>query len=137
MILHPQTRPEQSRRRSAFTLLEVLIVVAIIVILASVGGTMAFRAYEDAKVSRAKIDCESLSGAVENYKLNNGDYPASIDVLAAPQPNGMSALVPPDKTRDPWGKPFQYQFPGQHNGARNKPDIFTTAPDGTVIGNFN
>jgi hypothetical protein len=91
--------------------------------------------YEQAKVSRAKIDCESLSGQVETYKLNNGDYPGSIDALASPQPNGMGALVPPDKTRDPWGKPYQIDPSGPQYGGR-RADIYTTTPKGEVIGNW-
>jgi general secretion pathway protein G len=122
--------------RSAFTLLEVLVVVAIIVMLAGVGGYYLLQRYEESKVSRAKIDCEALSSQVETYKLNNNQYPPSIESLAQPQPSGGSALVPPDKVRDPWGKPYQLDPNGTHNGG-NKADVFTTTPKGQTVGNFS
>ena len=113
----------------------ILVVVAIIVMLAGVGGYYLIQQYEQSKISRAKIDAEGLSAQVETYKLNNGDYPGNIQALAQPQPNGGPAMVPPDKINDPWGKPYQVDPNGQHNGG-NKADVFTTSPKGQLIGNF-
>src|SRR5262249_43450295 len=93
--------PQQAGRttRGAFTLLEVLVVAALIVMLAGIGGYYLLQRYEDAKVSTAKAECNALSSQVEIFKLNNGEYPSSIEQLAAPQPNGHSAMIPPEKTR--------------------------------------
>jgi general secretion pathway protein G len=137
MILHRSPTHQTLRTtRRAFTLLEVLVVVAIIVMLAGVGGYYLLNQYENSKVSKAKIECEALSSQVETYKLNNGNYPNSMQQLAQPQPNGMSALVPPDKVKDPWGKEYQIDPNGGHNGG-NKADVFTTTPKGQMIGNFS
>jgi hypothetical protein len=87
---------------------------------------------EESKVTRAKIDCEALSMMVETYKLNNGDYPHSIERLAAPQPNGAPALCPPDKIKDPWGK--HYQLDTARGGGR-KARVFTTTPEGETVAN--
>jgi general secretion pathway protein G len=137
-IRHHSTTAVKTLRatRTAFTLLEVLVVVAIIVMLAGVGGYYVLQSYEEAKLSRAKIDAEGLSNKVEEYKLKNGDYPATIDALTQPQPGGGGPLVPPDKIRDPWGKAYQLDPSGQHNGG-NKADVFTTSPKGQIIGNFS
>jgi general secretion pathway protein G len=139
MILHTPraltSRPAVRRPRAGFTLLEVLVVVAIIVMLAGVGGYYVLQQYETTKYSRAKIDAEALSTMAETFKLNNGEYPATIEALAAPQPSGHPALCAPEKLLDPWNKPFQIDPTGQHNGG-NKADIFTVAPNGQVIGNF-
>jgi general secretion pathway protein G len=139
MILHQNgfsPAPKALRQsRKAFTLLEVLVVVAIIVMLAGVGGYYFMARYEDSKVSRAKIDCQSLSSQVETFKLNNGRYPNSMDELTQTQPNGMSALVPADKIKDPWGKTYQIDPNGAHNGG-NQADVLTTTPKGVTVGNF-
>jgi hypothetical protein len=103
--------------------------------LAGVGGYYLLQRYEDAKVIRAKIDCESLASQVELYKLSNGQYPGSIEMLAQPQ-GGGSALVPLDKTKDPWGKPYQIDPNGAHNGGM-KADVFTITPKGQTVGNFS
>src|SRR6185312_6472375 len=131
----PQAAKALRTSRTAFTLLEVLVVVAIIVMLAGVGGYYLLQRYEDSKLSRAKIDCEGLSSQVETYKLNNGNYPTHIQQLT--QASGMhGAMVPPDKIIDPWGKPYQVDPNGTHNGG-NKADVFTTSPKGAIIGNFH
>jgi general secretion pathway protein G len=135
MIVSP-VRKALRQTRTAFTLLEVLVVVAIIVMLAGVGGYYLIQRYEESKISKAKIDCEGLSAQAETFKLNNTDYPASIEALTQPQPNGGSALVPPDKVRDPWGKPYQIDPAGPRNGG-NKADVYTTTPKGQIIGNFS
>jgi len=61
--IHPASTPAKALRsnRSAFTLLEVLVVVAIIVMLAGVGGYLVVQRYEESKVSRAKMDVHGLA----------------------------------------------------------------------------
>jgi general secretion pathway protein G len=133
MILRPQTRPERSERRSAFTLLEVLIVVAIIVILASIGGMYAFRAYEDAQINEAKIKATSISKAAEGFKLNNGNYPTDLNELVHPS-SGRPYLAQ-DELLDPWGKPYAFDPAGTHNNGL-RADVSTTTPTGQVVGNW-
>jgi type II secretory pathway pseudopilin PulG len=109
--------------------------VAIIVMLAGIGGYYLLPQFEDAKVSTAKINCNGLSSLVETYKINNGQYPTSIEQLTQPQPNGSSAMASPDKIKDPWGKLYQINPNGPHNGG-NKADVFTVTPKGVTVGNF-
>jgi general secretion pathway protein G len=138
MITRQTPSPFQALRknRTAFTLLEVLVVVAIIVMLAGVGGYYLLQRYEDSKVSRAKTDCLGLSAQADIFKMNNGHYPTSIEQMAQPQPNGGSALVQPDAVRDPWGKPYTIDPNGPRNGG-NKADVYTTTPKGVIVGNFS
>src|SRR4051812_7109598 len=121
MILHPHTRSEATRRRVAFTLLEVLIVVAIIVILASVSGVYVFRAYEDAKINVARTNSINLAKACETFMVKYDRYPESLNELVQP-PSGAQPFVEPSLLTDPWNKPFQYDASGAHNGGL-KPDV--------------
>ena len=119
-----------ARRREAFTLLEVLVVVAIIVILATVSSIYIFRYLEDAKVDTARQNMQNLEKACKTYILKSGGHaPPTLGELLQPSDGGrpfidggQSALI------DPWGKPFQYNG-GNVNGAGDPdPVVFTTNP---------
>jgi len=134
MLVHPTPSPALKtlrKTRVAFTLLEVLVVVAIIVMLAGVGGYYLLARYEEAKVSKAKIDCKGLAEQVEMFKLNNDQPPGSIQALTQAQPNGGEPLVPPEKVNDPWGKPYQIDASGP------KARVFTTTPKGITVSNLD
>lgn len=121
--------------RTAFTLLEVLVVVAIIVMLAGVGGYYVMQQYESAKVSKARIDCAGLSGLVEQYRLAHNQPPASIQALAETQPDGSPPLMGLEKAIDPWNKPYQLDPTGPRNNGM-KADVFTITPRGITVGNW-
>lgn len=98
-------RPVPSgRRRAAFSLIEVMVVVVIIGLLA---GTVVLRVtgYMDtAKVNRTKSDIGTIERAIEAFYLEHSRYPTNQE--------GLTEL--PIKTRlDPWGNPYQYNSPGQ------------------------
>jgi hypothetical protein len=92
---------------------------------------------DQANRDRARIQVEALSSGVEQYKLmNDGNAPPSLQDLTQPQPNaGGTPITAADKLIDPWGKPYQYDPAGPKNNG-TKPDVWTQAPDGTVIGNW-
>jgi general secretion pathway protein G len=128
-----QQRSDRRRTRSAFTLLEVLIVVAIIVMLSGAGSYFFFQQYEEAKLGTAKMNVNSLSSLVEQYRLKHGEYPASLQALT--QANGPdSAMCAPKDIIDPWGKPYQID-PNGPNNQGNKADVFTVSPKGVRISN--
>ena len=133
MILHSQSRPELCRR-SAFTLLEVLIVVSIIVILASIGGTYAFRAYEDAQISQAQTKAYAIGAAAQRFQVKYGRLPNDLSELSHP-PTGGTPFQSEDDLKDPWGKQFQYDPNGTHNQGL-KPDVYTVSPKGETVGNW-
>jgi general secretion pathway protein G len=127
----------RSARRSAFTLLEVLVVVAILVVLAGVASVYVFRYLDDSKKDRVKVDLQALTKACEAYKLRNDDFPPSLSVLVQPTDGGKPFLDGgPQALNDPWGKPYQYDPSGGNSGGL-KPDISTTSPDGVQINNWS
>ena len=142
MLLRTVTHERRSRR-AAFTLMEILIVVAIIVIIASLGSYYVIGQYNEARVSQAKIKARSISNAVDTYYVDNGEYPANLEALLQKNPNtGKGPYhTNQDAIFDPWGKEFQLDVSGQRNlqaGATVPiPDVFTTTPDGRTIGNWS
>ncbi len=120
MMVRSVTARAVRAQRVAFTLLEVLIVVAIIVMLAGVGGYYLFQQYEGAKDKRAFTDCVALAAEVEKYRVDHGD-PASLQDLVA---NGA---VPADKVKNPWGQDYTLDLSGR------KARVFTQSPKGKLI----
>src|SRR5207248_1238131 len=122
--------------RSAFTLLEVLIVVAILVVLAGVSSIYVFSALDDAKADRCKADVQTLSKACQMYQLKFGEWPPSLDALLQPPDGSRPYLESPDAILDSWRQPYQYDASGGRNNGL-KPDIWTVnKTNGQTIGNW-
>lgn len=123
-------------RRAAFTLLEMLVVVAIIVALAGVGTFFLFGAMRDSEKDIARIKCKSLGDVCVQYSIKNKHFPSSLQELLQKDRKGFGPyLEDPDALLDPWGNQFIYDQSGQRNRGR-RPDISAQAPDGTIIGNW-
>jgi general secretion pathway protein G len=120
--------------RSAFTLLEILVVVAIIVVLAGVGGYYLLPRVDEARLGTAKGQLRMLTEACDNYSMNNGSFPPSLQALSQPQPNGGLPLVQVDALKDPWGQPYGYDPSGSRNGTLHA-DIWVNFK-GQQIGNW-
>lgn len=97
-----------SLRRSAFSLVEVMIVVVIVGLLAGV-VTYATTGYMDrAKRERARSDIATYSGAVDSFYLDKGRHPSNQEGLAVLVPDFIKAVQ-----KDPWNRPYQYVQPGK------------------------
>ncbi|HLW66434.1 MAG TPA: type II secretion system protein GspG [Gemmataceae bacterium] len=128
-------KPERvSQRRQAFTLMEVMVVVAIILILASVGGIVVFRYMDDAKNDLSKAGTKTLETGCTQYKLKYGEWPQQLQLLVTP-PDGGQPYVDASALNDQWGKPYQYNPAGPHNNGA-KPDIWTTGSNNQELGNW-
>lgn len=123
--------------RGGFTLMEMMVVVAIIVVLAGVGGFYMMRSLDDAKRTAAKAAIQTLTSKCQQYELNNnGNRPPSLDALLQGDENSRKPyLDDPKNLNDPWGNRFQYDAAGGRNNG-TKPDIWTRSPDGIEIGNW-
>lgn len=136
-----KTRTFRRGARRGFTLIEVIVTIAIIATLASVVAPVVFGHVSDARISAAKSQVESLSLALESYNLDNATYPVTeqgLDALREPPPTGQ----PPRNWRgpylqkivpiDPWGRRYEYLSPGKANPLSY--DLYSFGKDGSAGG---
>jgi general secretion pathway protein G len=122
--------------RSGFTLIEILVVIVVIAILATLVAPNIFQHVGAAKDATAKSQIEMLSAALDAYRLDNGHYPSTEQGLNAlwekptidPPPNWRGPYLRKPVPPDPWQRPYVYLFPGQQNP--NGYDLLTYGLDG-------
>ena len=129
-----------SRRRiRAFTLIEVMVVIAILAVLAALIVPKVMSRPDEARVVAARQDIASLLQALKLYRLDNLRYPTTEQGLAALVTRPTLAPAPPNwkpggylerLPRDPWGNPYQYLSPG----LRGEVDVFSFGADGVAGG---
>lgn len=127
-------------RRAGFTLIEILVVIVVIAILATLVAPNIFQHVGAAKSATAKAQIEMLGAALDAYRLDNGSYPntqqgllalwekPSVDAPANWRTPYLRKAVP----LDPWGRPYAYLFPGQHNAQGY--DLISYGADGKAGG---
>tara|TARA_B100002019_G_C20934716_1_gene433853 strand:- start:90 stop:515 length:426 start_codon:yes stop_codon:yes gene_type:complete len=122
--------------RKGFTLVEILIVLALIGIVAGLAMSNLGEIFGGGQVKAAKTWVNSTGEAyITSYFAMVGEYPKSLNDLRTP-PNGVPPFVKrASDLNDPWGNPYVYQYPGARNTGSF--DLSTTAPDGSVIGNWD
>ncbi len=134
-------------KQSGFTLLEIMVVIVILGVLASMVAPNIIGNKDKADQQKAVSDIVALENALDMYNLENNFYPSTQQGLEAlvtepsgsPEPrayrkNGYIRRLP----QDPWGNSYQLLSPGEHGTI----DIFSAGPDGQAgtdddIGNWN
>lgn len=122
-------------RQAGFTLLELMVVIVILGVLASMVVPNLMGNKEKADAQKATSDIVALEGSLDMYKLDNHRYPTTEQGLQAlvtkpeiaPIPNGYRAdgyirRLP----QDPWGNDYLLVSPGEHGAV----DVFSAGPDG-------
>lgn len=120
-------RRELARRRiqGGFTLIEVMVVVVILAILATIVVPRIMDRPDQARVTKARQDIRAVESALNLYRLDNFRYPGTDD--------GLESLVPKYLDRlpeDPWGNAYYYLSPGEHG----EYDIYSLGADGAEGG---
>jgi len=122
-----------SERDAGYTLMELLIVLAILGLLTAIATPFVLRYFDHAKISTAKTEVANLSTGLDLFKLDVGRYPTSQEglkaLLTAPVAvenwNGPY-IKKANALNDPWGRQYKYLSPGHHGDY----DLYSTGPKG-------
>src|SRR5918999_2307858 len=117
--------------RRGFTLIELMLVVIVTgIVVAMVAPRLTGRS-EQARIAAAQADINAhLSAALDLYELENGRYPTTEEGLAALRKAGSKgAYLKKPVPADPWGRPYVYRSPGQHNP--DDYDLLSLGADGS------
>lgn len=124
------------RYQRGFTLLELLVVMVIIGLLAGIVAPQYFSQLGKSNAKVAKAQIESFGQALDQYRLDVGQYPTAEQGLAALRappgntPKWQGPYLKRDIPVDPWGNAYQYKAPGQHGDY----DLLSFGSDAAVGG---
>ena len=127
------TNSQKISSRSAFTLVEMLLVVTIIGILAALVIPKIAGTSDKARITAAQADIHGgIKSTLDRYDVETGHFPKSLQDLIQ-QPSNEKKwsgpyFDPPKLPVDPWGNPYIYYYPGKHN--QTGYDLLSAGPDG-------
>lgn len=124
-------------KRRGFTLVEVLLVLAILGVIAAMVVPQLLGRQKQANIDATKLTISGVEKAMEIYAVDHaGEFPTTgegLEVLLHAANNDEKWHGPylkDSKTpADAWGRPLQYEYPGTHNAQGTKPDISSSGPD--------
>ena len=112
-------------------MIELLIVMVILGLLASLVAPKMFGKIGSSKQKTAQTQMEMLSTALDMYRLDVGNYPDSLQALrASNDPNWQGPYLPKDIPNDPWGNAYIFKFPGE----KGEFDLMSFGSDGKLGG---
>ena len=122
----------QRHGERGFTLLELLVVLAIMGLLAAIIGPQVIKYLGSSRTQTASVQVKNIAAALELYRLDAGGYPTPEQGLTAlvTAPPGAVAwngpyLAQASALTDPWGQPYKLRVPGQHGEA----DVYSLGSD--------
>ena len=128
------------QKRQGFTLVELMVVIVIIGLLATVVAINVLPSQDRAMVGKARADISVLEQAIDTYRLDNLTFPDDLNALTT----APASLAQPERYRqggyirrlpeDPWGNPYQYRRQSAHGGQF---DVYSLGADGKEGGEGN
>lgn len=128
-----EEQKRRRRRQAGVTLIEMLVVVTIIALFAALVAPKMLRRADAARVTAARAQINAFNTALGAYKLDTSTFPsteqglAALRIRPANMPLWNGPYLPQDIPVDPWGRPYQYKYPGDHG---DEPDIISLGADG-------
>jgi general secretion pathway protein G len=113
--------------RGAFTLMEMLVVVAIILVLAGAAVPIYMSYLENARKDMARANVKTISDACEAYEVRYGSLPPSLVALTVAH-EGQRATLDGNTLKDPWGRDYGYGGPEEREPNTGKPHIWSNGP---------
>lgn len=115
MTRKPRTTFSTHKRQQGMSLLEIIIVIVLIGAVLTLVGSRVLGGADRGKANIAKSQVTTLAGKVENYQLDTGRLPATLeDLVRAPSaaPGWLGPYAKASELNDPWGNPIDYRAPG-------------------------
>ncbi len=128
MRLRHVEKGTRAAARAGFTLMELLVVVAILLVLVGVAVPTYMRYLDDSKLKVAKSDCAVLAGELTRYAVSNGgEYP--IDMMPSFEALAAFGYIKRSPV-DPWGQPYQWTLrPLGIDGTQMTPVVWSSGPN--------
>lgn len=141
---NPEKKKQKRNAARGFSLLEMLAVLAIMGILATLVAPRLFNQVDRSKITAAQAQARSLKTSIDALRLDIGRYPTAeegLNLLVAPpaDPTARSSWLGPyiegALPNDPWGNPYRYEPPGTDDaGFALKPKIYSYGADNEAGG---
>lgn len=115
----------RTRRERGFTLIELMVVITILGLLATIAAVNVVGFLKDAKIEAAKSDMRTIKDGIERYRMKKGRVPDSIDALCGPEDDESRYINWTEPQKDPWGNDYVYE-----KKSNTQYDIMSWGPDG-------
>ncbi|MBM3974227.1 MAG: type II secretion system protein GspG [Planctomycetes bacterium] len=122
--MNPKSQRPVRHAEAGFTLVEIMVVIVIIGLLATLVVPNVIGAGDEARVKKAQSDCSALATSVKMYRSNKGRLPESLDALASDEEKGKSWYIE-NLVKDPWDSDYELR----EGNSKDDWEVVSAGPD--------